>query len=93
MDSTYNEIIVRERGRKRLSLRLPALRPHLKEVRASLIDELFEAYDLAATTLENLRSDPNSPVDLIEEYEVVCNELEADISRLCTKVKASNVKG
>ena len=71
------------RGRTRLMLRLPAVRTQLHNVKdGSSFDEIFEAYDAACSALERFRHslDWRDRV-LIEEYETVCAEIEADVVR------------
>jgi len=71
------------RGRIRLMLKLPAVRTQLQNVKeGSPFGEIFEAYDTACSTLERFRHslDCRDGV-LIEEYETVCAEIEADVVR------------
>jgi hypothetical protein len=70
------------RGLLRLMLRLPALRGRLQVLatRPSPLDDLFEAYEDAAATLDRLqqRCDRRDAA-LIEEYLDLCGAIEADI--------------
>ena len=67
-------------GLRRLMLKLPAHRQQLQSLTglppSPLLGELFEAYDEACTALERFRQS-NDP--LVQEYEAVCAELEAEI--------------
>jgi hypothetical protein len=63
-------------------LRLPALRGRLQilATRPSSLDDLFEAYEDAAATLDRLqqRCDRRDAA-LIEEYLDLCSAIEADV--------------
>jgi hypothetical protein len=74
---TANEFA--RRGLWRLMLRLPALRGQLQIVAAHNDDlnELFEAYEIAASALESFRREHNKV--RVEEYESVCSAIEGDI--------------
>jgi hypothetical protein len=69
-----------QRGLRRLMLKLPSKRPQLQALAVSslVIRDLFEAYDEACIALECFRLANSS---LVEEYEALCAELEADIMR------------
>lgn len=67
------------RGLWRLMLKLPALRGQLQIIAARTreLDELFEAYEMAASALEGFRKDMNHV--RIQEYESLCSAIEEDI--------------
>lgn len=63
-------------------LRLPALRGRLQilAVRSRRLDDLFEAYEEASLALERFQKDGGgSGGPLVEEYEAVCRDIEADV--------------
>jgi hypothetical protein len=70
-------------GLRRLMLKLPAFRRHWHVQAGSssstVLQELFQAYDEACLALEAFRRERDHP--LVAEYENVCAELEADITR------------
>lgn len=76
-------------GLRRLMLRLPEQRRRLQVLLGSTswpyFDELFAAYDEACIALEAFRHD-NASSHIIEEYELVSAELEADILRELDRV-------
>ena len=71
-------------GLHRLMLKLPAVRKQLEALAASpswpLFCDLFEAYDAACIALEAFRR-RNADDPLVSEYEILCAELEAEVSR------------
>ena len=67
------------RGLWRLLLKLPALRGQLQIIAAQTTDlnELFEAYEMAASALERFRKEEDRT--RVREYETVCSAIEEDI--------------
>nr|WP_084317470.1 hypothetical protein [Agrobacterium pusense] len=67
------------RGLWRLMLKLPALRGQLQIIAAQTTDlnELFEAYEMAASALERFRKEEDRT--RVREYETVCSAIEEDI--------------
>lgn len=67
------------RGLWRLMLKLPALRGQLQIIAAQTTDlnELFEAYGMAASALERFRKEEDRT--RVREYETVCSAIEEDI--------------
>ncbi|OOO15806.1 hypothetical protein BTE56_22730 [Agrobacterium pusense] len=67
------------RGLWRLMLKLPALRGQLQIIAAQTTDlnELFEAYEMAASALERFRKEEDRA--RVREYETVCSAIEEDI--------------
>ena len=49
--------------------------------------ELFEAYALASTTLDNLEREMSRREDLIHEYHQICLDLQAEVLTMLTKKK------
>lgn len=74
---TTNDAV--RRGLWRLMLRLPAIRGRLQiaAARSARLDDLFEAYEVAAVALERFQRAHDCPKVL--EYESVCHEIEADV--------------
>ncbi|MDK4717272.1 hypothetical protein [Rhizobium sp. CNPSo 4039] len=69
-----------QRGLWRLMLKLPALRGRLQilAARSRQFDDLFEAYEEASHALERFQREGKGN-RLVEEYEAVCRDIEADI--------------
>jgi hypothetical protein len=67
------------RGLWRLILKLPALRGQLQIIAAQTTDlnELFEAYEMAASALERFRKEEDRT--RVREYETVCSAIEEDV--------------
>jgi hypothetical protein len=73
-----------KRGLLRLMMKLPAVRGRLQVLAAkpSSLDGLLEAYEEASAALERMSRDRSrDDCPLIEEYEAVCAEIEADVIR------------
>ena len=71
-----------QRGLWRLMLKLPAMRGRLQllAAKSSSLDDLFEAYEEASSTLERMAKDrAREECPLVEEYETVCSEIESDV--------------
>lgn len=58
-------------------LRLPHLRKKLADTTAPAMIEIFEHYDLAVSKRDVFRSEPVN-VELAEEYEQFCQDLEQE---------------
>lgn len=74
-----------QRGLWRLLIKLPAVRGRLQLIaaRSSKLNDIFEAYEEANSALERYyKNRDGSDCVLIEEYEALCSEIEADILRL-----------
>ncbi|MCS3743590.1 MULTISPECIES: nodulation protein [unclassified Rhizobium] len=71
-------------GLRRLMLKLPQHRARLATLAGPLdparLRDLFEIYDEACIALDGFRRSSGSEL-IIEEYESVCAELEADVVR------------
>jgi hypothetical protein len=74
----------RERGRRKLMLRLPDIRHLLASVTNETLGEMFEAYDLALDALDRFRVQSPREDGLIEEYEQLCREIEQEVVVYCT---------
>lgn len=71
-----------QRGLWRLMLKLPAMRGRLQllAAKSSSLNDLFEAYEDASTTLERMSRDrTREECPLMDEYETVCAEIESDV--------------
>lgn len=80
---------LRELGRRRLLVRLPKLRGALEgDVCPAELDDLFEAYALAAERLEEFREAEQPDQRLVFEYEVASRGIEKEVSRLLTAIRA-----
>ena len=74
----------RERGRRKLMLRLPDIRHLLAEITSDTLAEMFEAYDLAVDALDRFRTQRPREDRLISEYEQLCREIEQEVVVYCT---------
>ncbi|ARM90141.1 hypothetical protein RHEC894_CH03888 [Rhizobium sp. CIAT894] len=72
----------KERGRKKLMLKLPALRDRLRLLSNDTINELFESYELATSALDHFSSHSEANSKLIAEYEQLCSDIEAEVEGL-----------
>ncbi|RUL97686.1 hypothetical protein [Rhizobium chutanense] len=72
----------KERGRKKLMLKLPALRDQLRLLSNDTINELFESYELATSALDRFSSNWEANSKLIAEYEQLCSDIEAEVEGL-----------
>ncbi|MGZ2486306.1 hypothetical protein ACVITL_004891 [Rhizobium pisi] len=73
----------KERGRRKLMLRLPDIRHLLESVTSEALAEMFESYDLAVDALERFRSRSPRDEKLIVEYEQLCREIEQEVVVYC----------
>ena len=82
------EAEVERRGLMKLMLRMPALRGKLQLLSAANPEllGLCGAFEEASSTLERLRKE-NVPSNsnAINEYETLCEELEAEIIEMCMR--------
>jgi hypothetical protein len=75
-------------GRARLGMALPRHRGWLLTTKDPRLDDLFECYALASTALDNLQRELPRREALIEEYEEVCGNLQADVVELLPLLEA-----
>lgn len=73
-------------GRSRLGMALPRYRPQLRQARDPALLDLFEAYALAAAALDELLREYPVRIELINEYQQICADLQADVVTLLTLV-------
>lgn len=78
---------LRELGRRRLWVRLPKFRRALEaDVHPAELNDLFEAYALAAERLEELQTAEQPDQCLVFEYEVASRGIEEAVSRLLSAI-------
>lgn len=65
-------------GRARLGMALPRHRGCLLATKDQRLDDLFECYALASTTLDKLLREIPRREALIDEYEEVCRDLQVE---------------
>ncbi len=71
-------------GRARLGMALPRYRPQLRLASEPCLLELFEAYALAASALDELLHEYPVRIELINEYQQICADLQADVVTMLT---------
>lgn len=78
---------LKELGRRRLWVRLPKFRRALEaDVCPAELNDLLEAYALAAERLEELREAEQPDQSLVFEYEVARRGIEEEVTRLLTSI-------
>ena len=73
----------RDRGRKKLMLKVPEVRHFLAFPASETLSELFESYDLAVSALEHFRAARPADEVLILEYERLCRDIEEEVVLYC----------
>jgi hypothetical protein len=73
----------RDRGRKKLMLKVPEVRHVLALPASETLSELFESYDLALSALERFRAASPADKALILEYERLCSDIEEEVVLYC----------
>ncbi|EJZ17940.1 nodulation protein [Rhizobium sp. Pop5] len=70
-----------EQGLARLMMRLPATRATIRATAASDPDlyELCGAYGEACAVLDRMRRDLAADPAIVTEYEIICEEIEAEV--------------
>lgn len=74
-------------GRARLSLVLPRHREQLRAARNPALYDLFESYALAAQTLDNLLSEHPRREGLVNEYQALCLDMQAEVVSLLRQIE------
>ncbi|PDT50823.1 MULTISPECIES: hypothetical protein [Sinorhizobium] len=69
-------------GRARLAMALPQCRKQLLSVKSRELDDLFEAYALAAEALERFALEEPQQADLTAEYRDICAGIETEVLQL-----------
>jgi len=78
---------LRELGRRRLWVRLPKFRQALDaDICPEELNDLFEAYALAAERLEDLRQAEQTDQLLVFEYEVASRGIEEKATQILTSI-------
>ena len=65
-------------GRARLGMALPRYRPQLRQAKDPCLIDLFEAYALAWSTIEELLQEYPVRIELITEYRDICADMKAE---------------
>ncbi|ACI55533.1 hypothetical protein GGI64_006315 [Rhizobium leguminosarum] len=75
---------VAEQGLARLMMRLPATRATIRAAAASQphLYELCGAYGEACAILDRMRKDQSADPAIVTEYEIICAEIEIDVTRI-----------
>ncbi|MBD9569911.1 hypothetical protein ACI2KT_31205 [Ensifer adhaerens] len=71
-------------GRARLEMALPRHRPQLRLAKYPDLLDLFEAYALAASALDDLLQEYPARIQLITEYQQICADLQTEVVVLLT---------
>ncbi|THK36377.1 hypothetical protein EHS39_19585 [Ensifer sp. MPMI2T] len=66
-------------GRARLALALPRHRQKLRAIKNQEMEDLFEAYALAAGAIESLRNEFPLREELLREYQNLCLDMQAEV--------------
>jgi hypothetical protein len=69
-------------GRARLAMVLPRYRPQLRQANERCLLDLFEAYALASSTLDELLHEYPPRIELITEYQQICGEMHVEVVAL-----------
>lgn len=80
-----------QRGLLKLMMKLPAVRGRLQILMAhdGSVEALCEAYEEACTALERFRG---SDLEMADEYELICAEIESDIIQSCLRAPSTVLK-
>ncbi|SDN96153.1 hypothetical protein [Ensifer sp. YR511] len=79
-------------GRGRMMMRLPRHRKQISDANFRAINDLLEAYDLAAVKRDELREQLTPDPVIIKEHEVLCQKLEDDIIKMLASVSPRMVR-
>ena len=69
----------RELGRKKLMMKLPALRNQLRDAAGEQIEALFVAYERASSGRERVRLQMSAPSEWTADYDRISTELEEGV--------------
>ncbi len=78
-------------GRARLSLVLPYHREQLRAARNPTLYDLFESYALAAQTLDRLLTEHRRREELINEYQALCLDMQAEVIALLKQIELAHL--
>ena len=73
------EEIERELGRKKLMLRLPALREQLRRASGTQIEALFLAYERAAAHQDRIRAQKSAPARWTDYHDKLFADIEESV--------------
>lgn len=73
----------RERGRKKLMLKIPEVRHLLASSASETLGDLCETYDLATCALDRFRAEGRADEGRILEYERLCRDIEREVVTYC----------
>ncbi|WP_457584943.1 hypothetical protein [Ensifer canadensis] len=79
-------------GRARMMMRLPRHRKQISDANFLAINNLLEAYGVAAVKRDELREQLTPNPTLMEEYEDLCQKLEDDVVRMLASVSPRIVR-
>ena len=74
-------------GRARLALALPRHREQLRSLKDHRLDDLLEAYALAAKALDGLLREVPRRDELVREYQDLCLDLQTDVVALLPQLE------
>lgn len=74
-------------GRARLALALPRHRDQLRSTKNHQLNDMFEAYALAARTLENLLREIPQREAMVREYQDICLDLQSEVVTLLASME------
>lgn len=74
-------------GRARLALALPRHREQLRSLKDHHLDDLLEAYALAAQALDGLLREVPRRDELVREYQDLCLDLQTEVVALLPQLE------
>ncbi len=79
-------------GRARLCLALPRHREQLRSTKTPVLYDLYESYALAAQTVDRLSLEHPRRQELIQEYQDICLDLQAEVVALLVTAQAKELQ-
>lgn len=79
-------------GRARMMMRLPRHRKQISDANFLAINDLLEAYCLAAMKRDELREQLMPEPASVDEYDELCQKLEDDLIRMLASVSPRMVR-
>jgi hypothetical protein len=73
-------------GRARLAMALPRHREQLRAVKNNQLNGLYEAYALAARTLDGLLREVPRQKERVNDFEQLCLDLQAEVVELLSRL-------
>ncbi|MEJ5021094.1 hypothetical protein WH297_15335 [Ochrobactrum vermis] len=77
-----------KKGIIKLMLRIPLVRKELKNTQNEALLALAEAYQDASSTLEQIAISGQYKEDILDEYKLICTEIEMEVLSYCKKHRA-----